>query len=235
MFGIDDHIIRWCNALAHKSELVDSTLYFISDTNLLKGGVIVALIMWAWYLGEGDARKRNRILLLTMLVAAFGAMFTARGLVHILPHRLRPVVDFAQGYHFPVPPEMESLTDWSSFPSDHASLFFALSAGLWVVSRRIGIFALLYSTFVICLPRIYLGYHYPSDILAGAAIGIAWVALARVEFFQALVVRPVLSWSERHAPSFALAFFVLLQQIATVFEDVRAIGHSIIETLKHFG
>jgi undecaprenyl-diphosphatase len=231
MNGFDDTIVRWCNALAFKSPLVDSTLYFISDTNLLKGGVIAALIMWCWYLGDEEHRRRNRAVLLTMIVAAFGAMFTARALAHILPLRLRPVVDAAQGYQFPVPPEMHTLTDWSSFPSDHAALFFALSAGLWMVSRRIGLVALVYTTFVICLPRIYLGYHYPTDVLAGAAIGMAWVAAARLEPFQAFLVRPVLAWSERHAPSFSLAFFVLLQQIATVFEDARAIGHSVLETL----
>ena len=36
---------------------------------------------------------------------------------------------------------------------------------------RWGGLAILYSLLVICVPRIYLGYHYPSDVAAGALIG----------------------------------------------------------------
>ena len=67
----------------------------------------------------------------------------------------------------------------SSFPSDHAALFFTLAVGIYFASRRAGWFCFIYySLQFICLPRVYLGEHYSTDIVAGAAIGMvpAWLA-----------------------------------------------------------
>jgi hypothetical protein len=59
-------------------------------------------------------------------------------------------------------------------------LFFAMAAGIFIASRRAGWFALVYVSAFICLPRMYLGEHYATDILTGAAIGIIPVCLANL-------------------------------------------------------
>jgi undecaprenyl-diphosphatase len=232
MSGFDDYIIRCLNSFAFRYPGFDAFVVVLMKTNLVKGGVIAALICWAWALG-GEQQRVNRAKILSMLVAAFGAMFTARALAHALPFRVRPISDATTGIHFPINLDHEALSSWSSFPSDHASLFFALSAGLWLVSRRIGVVALLHTVLIICLPRIYLGFHYPTDIIAGAVIGISWVVAARASVFQKTLVQPGLRWSERHAPSFYLAFFLLLQQISTIFEDARAVGVAVLDALRN--
>jgi undecaprenyl-diphosphatase len=59
----------------------------------------------------------------------------------------------------------------SSFPSYPAALTFAFAFGIWLENRTVG--AVLFILAVLMsLARIYVGVHYPSDIVAGAAVGI---------------------------------------------------------------
>ena len=68
-----------------------------------------------------------------------------------------------------------------SFPSGHAMNSFALAGALvmltWHSKWRlpVAVVALSYVT-IIGLSRIYLGVHFPSDILAGWAASMAWIA-----------------------------------------------------------
>jgi len=65
-----------------------------------------------------------------------------------------------------------------SFPSGHATNALACA---WVMfrcmKRRYGLPALILAL-VICLTRLYVGVHYPTDVLAGIAIGIASAELS---------------------------------------------------------
>ena len=54
----------------------------------------------------------------------------------------------------------------SSFPSDHAALAFALSAGIYVWRRSLGVVAIVWSVITTCFARVYAGYHYPTDVVA---------------------------------------------------------------------
>ncbi|MGW5672170.1 phosphatase PAP2 family protein [Micromonospora sp. NPDC003776] len=62
-----------------------------------------------------------------------------------------------------------------SFPSDHATMAGAVAAGLLLVSWRLGLLATAAAA-VMGFARIYIGAHYPLDVLAGFAVG-ATVAL----------------------------------------------------------
>jgi membrane-associated phospholipid phosphatase len=71
----------------------------------------------------------------------------------------------------------------TSFPSDHAILAFAVTVVLAAASRRLGGWLAAFSM-VVLFSRVYVGVHYPSDVLGGAALGslVAWIVtrLARV-------------------------------------------------------
>ncbi len=59
----------------------------------------------------------------------------------------------------------------SSVPSGHAAFFFALAMIIYFYNRRWGIWYFII-TILICLARIFVGVHWPSDIIAGAVVGI---------------------------------------------------------------
>ncbi|MDB5237412.1 MAG: Undecaprenyl pyrophosphate phosphatase [Parcubacteria group bacterium] len=67
-----------------------------------------------------------------------------------------------------------------SFPSGHALFFFAFSTGVYFVNKKLGVLFYILTIFI-CLARVAAGIHYPSDILAGAVLGIlAGIAVARI-------------------------------------------------------
>jgi membrane-associated phospholipid phosphatase len=71
----------------------------------------------------------------------------------------------------------------TSFPSDHAILAFALTTVLATVSRTLGAWLFAFSL-VLLVARVYIGVHYPTDVIGGALLGAAsaWaiVRLAQV-------------------------------------------------------
>jgi membrane-associated phospholipid phosphatase len=66
-------------------------------------------------------------------------------------------------------------TDFS-FPSDHAVMGGAAAAGLLLVNRRLGLLAALAAA-LMAFARVYIGAHYPWDVLGGLALGAAVVRL----------------------------------------------------------
>jgi membrane-associated phospholipid phosphatase len=59
-----------------------------------------------------------------------------------------------------------------SFPSDHAVMVGAATAGLLLVSRRLGLLAAA-AALLMAFARVYIGAHYPWDVAAGLALGAA--------------------------------------------------------------
>jgi undecaprenyl-diphosphatase len=59
-----------------------------------------------------------------------------------------------------------------SFPSDHATGAFALAFGIWLYDGTIGAILLVLAA-LLSFSRVYVGTHYPGDVVAGALIGAA--------------------------------------------------------------
>ena len=222
MNRLDVFITSFLNRFAHRSFTFDEFVVFLSVTNLLKGGVILGLVWWVWFEKEDVRNKREA--LLAGLMASIPALIIAKVLT-VVTFRYRPVNEARLVFH---PVYGADAADWqqlSSFPSDHAVLFFALATAIFFASRPAGYFSLVYVSVCICLPRLYLGEHYLTDVLAGAAIGIfpAWLAnLPRIR-------KPLTSWALRWMDSSPSQFyslaFIATYQIAELFDPLLKILH----------
>ena len=223
MNSFDAGIIHFLNAFANRSPALDSLLVVMSHNLLLQGGVIVVLFWWALV----QVRKKGpneRELLLFGLFASVFAVFVARILALALPFRQRPLFNPLLDFKPPYSMNANGLIGWSSFPSDHAVVFFCLAMSVWLASKRLGASALAYAALGVSFPRIYLGIHYPTDILAGAALGIGVACLGKSDRIRNVIVHPMLYWQEWHPASFTAFPFFLSFEIAEEFNSIRTLG-----------
>lgn len=76
----------------------------------------------------------------------------------------------------------------AGFPSDHATGAFALAMGLWLYDRVIGGVALVLAA-IVAFARVYVGAHYPSDVVAGALLGIAVALVLQFTPLRVVIAR----------------------------------------------
>jgi membrane-associated phospholipid phosphatase len=151
--GIDERILRWARTHGHSPRAERAVARFSRTGE--HGAVWLAIGAAGWAL---DSSRRARWARATGVVAGTFALNTT---VKRIVRRPRP--------QLPGLPALTSTPTQLSFPSAHASTSFAGAR----VYTRLGLRAPpLYALAVLlAASRLYLGVHYPSDILAGALLG----------------------------------------------------------------
>jgi undecaprenyl-diphosphatase len=227
----DSSIIALVNSIAHQSELVDRSIAYIGSFAPLKGGLPAAMLWWAWFKNETNAAT-NRKHVLATLAASVVALAIAQILEGVLPFRPLPLLNPELAFTLPYGVDIPDKGSWSSFPSDHAVLFFSLAAGFFFISKAMGIFALVFCFFMIFLARVYLGHHYPSDVIAGAALGmgLTW-AFNKSAFILRMADRAQVVFNS-YPKWFYTAFFLFTYQLSEVFHDLRNLVKGLIKFLK---
>ena len=203
----------------------------IAEFSLFKGLLPLA-VLWAMWFKPGKALLHRREMIVATLSAALLSFVVGRLPAFLLPFRLRPVYDASLHLAFPLASQAGNhLRLWSSFPSDHAALWMSIALGILLVCRWIGILAILHFLMFICLPRIYLGLHYPTDVFAGAVIGATLVTLlTRVPLRRRYAPCVVRFMERRPAVGYMLAFLFFFE-LATMFDEPRVLALSLVKLL----
>jgi undecaprenyl-diphosphatase len=152
-----------------------STDAFVGITQLgamaVVAAVAAAIALLEWY------RRRRWTVLAFMVTVIWGQSLIANG-VKLFVHRERPPV-----------PHLTSASGWS-FPSGHTATAAATYAALalllgrgrrWPVKAWLGTGAAAV-VLAVASSRVLLGVHWLTDVLAGAALGLAWFAVCSIAF-----------------------------------------------------
>jgi membrane-associated phospholipid phosphatase len=225
--AFDWSILSFLNQFVGRWPHVDNAAMFFSENDLVRGGIPSALLWAAWFIGDGEKRDRARKAIICTLVACVLGIVIARVATLAVPFRIRPIADPSSGLHFPA--ARTSWVAWSAFPSDHAILFVALAICLWTISRVLGAVAFGHTAIVLGL-RVYLGIHYPTDVLGGAVLGVAIAYGARWPAWQQVATLPM-GWLRAHPPSFYAMLFLVTYELTVVFSDVIVFARILLQSL----
>lgn len=233
MNTLDLFFIDLVNKLTQQSLTFDSLMIHIASLDLIKGGVLVGLIWFFWF-SQNDLldNKSIRERLISSLMGCFVALFSATILQLALPFRPRPIHNPEIDFVLPYGVTEATLRGWSSFPSDHAVLFFGLAFSFCLISKKMGYLIISYVIIIILWPRIFLGYHYFTDILAGAILGILFVWVFNFPKIRHDVTKPFLYIENKTPGFFYFCFFIVSYNIATLFFEARMICYQLASFLK---
>jgi membrane-associated phospholipid phosphatase len=202
------------NGFANRSVLFDRMAAAFNSAFTFSGAVLMALV-WSCWFETKDRESRARILVGTL--ASFGAGAISRFAQHTLPTHPRPFLDPALDFHAPL--DFEQYNVWNSFPSDHATVFAGLVVVIWIARSRFAVFAIVWTMFVESA-RTYMGGHYPSDLIGGAALAAMVVWAAQASWPISLGNR-LMRWAQSSPELFYMSAFFLSFQIATLFAEIR--------------
>ena len=167
--NIDLSLFNLINGLVFKWQCLDFIGFFIAEYSEY---ILVAVLVLFLAIGF----KKYWRMLLEAIISGILTRFVLVEIIRLLWFRPRPFV--TNNVNLLV----EYNAKEASFPSGHASFYFALSTIIYLYNKKIGIVFYIASLFIV-LARVFVGIHWPSDILAGAILGIL-VALLLNKIFK---------------------------------------------------
>lgn len=194
---MDAAVYRVVNRLAGHTTLLHWLFIAMAKYGIVLFAAALVLAWWA-------ARRADSPAGVTAAVWAGASALIALGLAQLVGG----AVDRARPYTaMPAAHVLVSRTTDFSFPSDHATVAGAVAGGLLIAAHRSGAHRLARAVSILAvllaLSRVYVGVHYPGDVLAGLALG------AAVAFAGAPLARRFLDPFAHHVAGTALSPFVV--------------------------
>jgi membrane-associated phospholipid phosphatase len=195
---VDTSLFRWFNDLAIGSTWANGAVAgYASDGIVLFGALLLVSYLWCRHRGDLAGLAGS----VWSGAAALAALGVAQ-MIGALVDRPRPYAALA---HVQV---LIDHTSDVSFPSDHATTVGAVAVGLWFVDRRFGAIAAV-AAVLMAVARVYVGAHYPLDVVAGLVLGGTVAATGRP------LVVPVLQRAAERLATSRVAWVVTDSRSAT--------------------
>jgi len=225
--------VAWLASLGGQSWFFDRLA--AQTTNLLFRSIpSVVLLAGYWSAAQGSRQRvdpiRRRVL--GGFMAAGLALLVSRVMQDLwVSHR--PTEDPAFSGLFQVPFRNLVPDDLHAFPSDHAAFLLPL---VWTLGSLQPWLGAATGALLVCMlcARVYMGFHYPTDVLAGAMIGAAAVWMERrwpEVAGQALGL--VEKARARWPVTVAACLFLIAYCYASMFESIRDLGNAVAGALWH--
>ncbi len=161
-------IFYWLYGFAHQSNRLDGAITYIAKQgDMIVFGLVVVFFLYLFFLHHSWKQRgwaawvAESFFVGVSVVVAWALSYV----IKILVAAPRP---------FMVDPQLQPLFihgGYDSFPSGHATVFFALAVIIYDYHKTAGYFFIICAA-LIALCRVMSGIHYPIDILIGAIIGI---------------------------------------------------------------
>jgi membrane-associated phospholipid phosphatase len=217
----DRPLAKVFNSLTRDRQLANAIAFGLTYP-ILQGVIVVSLVWYCWFSGiEAELRAR----LVGGAIAAVVAGLIAGLLQRALPTSPKPIFDPVLELHLPtVFGDIDSLRKTSfvnshSFPSERATMFAGLAFAIFLIRRKLGLLA-LGCAMAAEISRIYLGLHYPTDIIGSYCLAAAIVWFAQMRWGLELGLRYI-NWESASPATFYMCAFLACYQMATAFQDLR--------------
>lgn len=152
-------------SLSGRADWLDGFMVFSAET-------LGYLMMFALIMFFLKNRTKYRDMVLVALISAIVARVIFVSIIRFFYEHPRPFMVFEN-----IKQLINHDISWS-FPSGHASFYFALAAGVYLYNKKLGA-AYLALAGLIGFARIAAGVHWPYDILGGIALGVATALLIK--------------------------------------------------------
>lgn len=172
----DLKIFQFINNFADHSYIIDVSGIFLADyLSYILTACLCILLFW-----PKKNISKNREMISLAILSALIARFLVKDIILLFYNRPRPYL-FLPGVHRLIYSNM--LGDFQSFPSGHMLFFFAISGVIYFYNKKLGIFFFIASV-IMGIARVFVGVHWPSDILAGMILGLVTAYVVRYMYHK---------------------------------------------------